>query len=149
MKCAIVIPCHNEAHFIGKTLASLISQTRLPNTIVVVDDQSTDDSAQIITSYTETYDYIKLIQITSSDEHLPGSKVIQAFQKGFATLNQDFDIICKFDADLIFPDNYLERIVAIFTENPQVGMAGGFCYIEKEHDWVLENLTNKLSLIHI
>ena len=30
-----------------------------------------------------------------------------------------------------------------YSKNPQLGMFGGFCYIEKNGLWVLENLTNK------
>lgn len=150
----IIIPCHNEASFIKKTLGSLVSQTLLPKKIVVVNDQSTDESAAIISAFLPRnrrgatnesvgYPEIELLNVTSSDEHLPGSKVIQAFQKGFNTLNDDYDVICKFDADLIFPTNYLETIAHHFNSNPKVGMAGGFCYVEKNGSWVLENLTNK------
>ena len=46
--------------------------------------------------------------------HLPGSKVIQAFQKGFETLDDNYDIIVKIDADLIFPHNYFETIINHF-----------------------------------
>ena len=143
MKCYVVIPCHNEAEFIGLTLDSLINQTIQPNTIVVVDDQSTDSSAQIVQSYIAQYPFIQLVQITSSPAHEPGSKVIQAFQKGLNTLDNDYDILCKFDADLIFPEDYMELVIDHFKTDPKLGMAGGFCYIQKGDDWVLENLTNK------
>ncbi|TVZ53149.1 glycosyltransferase [Dokdonia sp. Hel_I_53] len=139
----IVIPCHNEASFIKKTLESLVTQTLPAKKIVVVNDQSTDASGEIITAFAKAYTYIELLDITSSDEHLPGSKVIQAFHKGYVTLDDNYDIVCKFDADLIFPSNYLETIAESFEKNPKIGMAGGFCYIEKNGEWVLENLTNK------
>lgn len=58
-------------------------------------------------------------------------------------MDDDYDIICKFDADLIFPDNYLEQLAFLFKENDRLGMASGFCYVEKNGDWVLENLTRK------
>ncbi len=143
MNFYIVIPCHNEATFIKQTLDSLVRQTVLPKKVVVVNDQSTDESGAIISAFAKAHSFIHLLDITSSDAHLPGSKVIQAFQKGYQTLDEDYDIICKFDADLIFPSNYIETITAHFKNNPTVGMAGGFCYIEKEGSWVLENLTNK------
>ena len=69
--------------------------------------------------------------------------MINAFYKGFETLNDNYDIICKFDADLIFPKNYLEKIAAHFQNNPTFGMVGGFCTIEKNGSWAVENLTNK------
>ncbi|MFC4690094.1 glycosyltransferase family 2 protein [Dokdonia genika] len=139
----IVIPCHNESAFIGQTLASLVAQTHLPKKVVVVNDQSTDNSAEIVSAFAKAHSYIHLLNITSSDKHLPGSKVINAFYKGFESLDDEYDVICKYDADLIFPPNYLEKVNNAFTENNAIGMAGGFCYIEKDGNWELENLTNK------
>jgi len=53
---------------------------------------------------------------------LPGSKVVKAFNLGFNTLDDNFDVICKFDADLIFPKNYLEKISLHFDQNLKTGM---------------------------
>ena len=144
MKTYIVIPAYNEAEFIGKTLQSLVNQTVLPAKIVVVNDRSTDDTAKIITSFAQKYNFISLVNTTSTVEgHSPGSKVINAFNQGLSTLDSDYDIICKFDADLIFPNNYLEAIIDRFREDSQTGMAGGFCTIEKNRQWELERLTGK------
>lgn len=143
MKTYIIIPAHNEAEFIGKTLQSLIDQTVTPDRIVVVDDHSTDETFQISNSFAEKYDFISAIRTISSKKHLPGSKVVQAFYKGYETLEGDFNIICKFDADLIFPENYLEKITAHFSSDPSIGMAGGFCTIRDQDGWKLENLTAK------
>lgn len=143
MKIYIVIPAHNEAEFLGKTLASLAKQTLQPKRLIVVDDQSADNTAEIAKNYAEKYPFIELVATTSSEAHLPGSKVINAFQKGLEKLDDNYDIICKFDADLIFPEDYLETISRHFAEDPKVGMAGGFCLVEKGEKWVLENLTGK------
>ena len=142
MRTYIVIPAHNEAEHIGKTLQSLVSQTVVPDKIVVVDDQSTDDTAKIIAEFSEKYPFILSLHTVSSAVHLPGSKVIDAFLKGYSLLDEDYDIICKFDADLIFPDNYIERIINHFRNDRQIGMAGGFCVIFKKGKWELENLTS-------
>jgi len=143
LKFYIVIPAHNEADHIEKTLLSLANQTLLPKRIVIVDDHSTDATSEVVFAFTEKYPFIRLIKNQSTEKHLPGSKVINAFYKGFETLDDNFDIICKFDADLIFPENYLEKIAEIFKDNPKCGMAGGFCTIEKKGAWDVENLTNK------
>lgn len=143
MKTYIVIPAHNEAESIGKTLQSLMEQSLLPEKIVVVDDNSSDETASIATSFCEKHSFISLVKTSSSEVHLPGSKVINAFYEGLESLEEEYDIICKFDADLIFPKNYLEIISAHFEANPKVGMAGGFCTIEKNGRWILENLTSK------
>lgn len=143
MKFYIVIPAHNEQSSIGLTLDSLANQTLLPSRVVVVNDNSTDDTEEIIEAFTQNYPWMSLVNTKSSNQHLPGSKIINAFYKGYETLDDDYDILCKFDADLIFPNDYLEKIALHFNTNPKLGMASGFCYIEKNGTWILENLTRK------
>ena len=143
MNIHIIIPAHNEESSIGLTLESLVTQTLLPKRVVIVNDNSTDNTENIVSAYAEKYPFITLVNNKSSEAHLPGSKIINAFYKGFEVLDEHYDIICKFDADLIFPENYLEQISKHFKANTKLGMAAGFCYIEKNNDWVLENLTNK------
>lgn len=143
MNFYIVIPAHNEEAYLALTLQSLVEQSLLPKKIVVINDSSTDKTQKIIDDFSKKYDFINGIYHNSGVQHAPGNKVINAFQKGINTLDENFDVICKFDADLIFPTNYLEKIAEIFKSDPKIGMAGGFCYIEKSGQWVLENLTNK------
>ena len=143
MKYYIVIPAYNEASFIAQTLQSLALQTILPKKVVVVNDNSTDETAEIVSAFAQNNPWLTLVNTSSEAIHLPGSKVIQAFTKGLETLDGDYDIIVKLDADLILPPNYFERIFQIFESDLKVGMAGGFAYIEKDNQWILENLTDK------
>ncbi|MDR6966294.1 glycosyltransferase involved in cell wall biosynthesis [Flavobacterium arsenatis] len=143
MNYYIVIPSHNEEKLISLTLQSLVEQTVLPAKIVVVNDNSTDKTAEIVLSFADKYPFISLVNKTSDPIHLPGSKVIQAFQKGLETLDENYDFIVKADSDLIFPSNYFETIIQHFKSDEKIGMAGGFCLIEKNGEWVLENLTDK------
>jgi glycosyltransferase involved in cell wall biosynthesis len=143
MKYYIVIPSHNEEALISLTLQSLVEQTVLPTKIVVVNDNSTDNTETVVNSFVSKYSFISLVNKTSDAIHLPGSKVIKAFQKGLETLDKNYDFIVKADADLIFPNNYFETIIKHFQSDNQIGMAGGFCYIEKNGEWILENLTDK------
>ncbi len=143
MNYYLVIPAHNEEEFISLTLESLISQTLLPKKVVIVNDNSTDRTAEIVLAFAKENPFITLVEKKSSAIHLPGSKVIQAFQAGFETLDENYDVIVKLDADLIFPNNYFETITKHFNSDSRIGMVGGFCYIEKNGEWVLENLTDK------
>jgi len=143
MKYYIIIPAHNEADFIALTLESLVSQTVVPSKVVVVNDNSTDETAAIVEDFIKYNPYISLVNKTSEAIHMPGSKVIQAFHKGFDTIDSDYDIVVKLDADLILPKNYFETILAHFKSDGKIGMAGGFAYIEKNGEWILENLTDK------
>lgn len=143
MKYYIVIPAYNEEAFIALTLQSLVSQTKLPERIVVVNDGSTDDTENIVARFAKDYPFISLVNKTSDAVHLPGSKVIQAFQKGIEALDNNYDVIVKLDADLILPNDYFETVLRVFEKDESVGMAGGFAYIEKNGEWILENLTDK------
>ncbi len=143
MKYYLVIPAHNEASFIALTLQSLVTQTVLPAKIVVVNDNSSDATSDVVLSFTAKYPFIDLIEKTSELIHLPGSKVIQAFQTGYDSLDENYDFIVKADADLIFPPNYFETIIHHFQSDERIGMAGGFAYIEKNGAFILENLTDK------
>tara|TARA_Y100000815_G_C13345140_1_gene501747 strand:+ start:2550 stop:3395 length:846 start_codon:yes stop_codon:yes gene_type:complete len=142
VRITIIIPAFNEEEFIGLTLQSLLEQSLQANEVIVVDDNSTDATAAIVSRFGESHKNIKLRTKQSSPEHLPGGKVVQAFNYGLQHA-QEFDIVCKFDADLIFPENYLELVAQTFSKNEKTGMAGGFCTIEKDGEWVVENLTNK------
>lgn len=143
MKIYIVIPAYNEAGNIEKTLQSLVSQTLLPDKLLVVNDNSTDDTAGIVAGFSKNHPFISLINSSAEGEHSPGSKVINAFNIGYSSLDENYDIICKFDADLIFPGNYLKKLDENFQKNPQAGIAGGFCTIFKNGVWQVENLTDK------
>lgn len=143
MNYYIVIPAHNEAAFIALTLQSLVTQTLLPSKIVVVNDNSSDATSEVVLKFIANYPFIDLIEKTSESIHLPGSKVIQAFQTGLETLDDSYDFIVKADADLIFPSHYFETISKHFQSDERIGMVGGFAYIEKNGDWILENLTDK------
>ncbi len=39
--------------------------------------------------------------------------------------------------------HYFERIIETFNKNNRIGMVGGFAYIEKNNEWILESLTDK------
>lgn len=143
MRYYIIIPTYNEESFIRLTLDSLANQTVLPSKVIVVNDNSTDKTPEIVSAFANENPYVSLVNRNSEAIHLPGSKVIQAFHEGEKHIDDNYDILVKIDADLIFPSNYFETIIKHFESDDRIGMAGGFCYIEKNGNWVLENLTDK------
>lgn len=142
MKIGIVIPAHNEADFIQQTLDSLVNQTHLPDVLCVVDDHSTDATPNLIAYYSEKYDWIHGITIDSSDQHQPGAKVVRAWKQGLNFV-ADCDVVCKFDADLIFPQNYVEQVVKQFSNHPNLGIFGGMLQVaNRSGQWVDERISN-------
>lgn len=142
-KYTIVIPAHNEEKFIAITLDSIVQQTVLPYQVIIVNDNSTDRTQEIVEQYVAKYPFIKIRNILSKSEHQPGSKVVQAFLKGYEIADINFDIIVKLDGDLELPNNYFEVVLNKFNQDKNIAMVGGFAYIEKKGDWILENLTDK------
>ena len=96
----------------AQTLDSLLGQTLPAYRIVVVDDNSTDSTAEILATYCQRYPSVRTLYRSSSEQRLPGAKIVQAFNAGLEFL-EEVDIICKFDADLIFPPQYLETLFSV------------------------------------
>ena len=120
MKYYIIIPAYNEEAFMALTLQSLVEQTVLPTKIVVVNDNSTDTTPEIVSDFASKYRFITLVNKKSDNIHLPGSKVIQAFHEGEKHIDDNYEIIVKVDADLIFPNNYFETIIKIERSRSRV-----------------------------
>ena len=120
------MPVHNEEAHLARTLGAVLNQTLPPSRIILVNDNSTDSSGEIINRFAAEFRNIDCVHITSSDLRLPGSKVVHAFNRGLQKLDASYDFIVKLDADLILPPGYFERIAQVFTSHPLVGIAGGF-----------------------
>jgi glycosyltransferase involved in cell wall biosynthesis len=143
LKFLIIIPAHNEEAHLAFTLDSLQRQTFKDYRVVVVNDGSSDRTPEVIKKYTDQDPRFETIDLQKSG-HQPGSKVVSAFKKGLAGQNMDdFEGICKFDADVILPDNYFQNIEKAFQENPKYGLVGGLLYVEKNGEWVYEGNSNK------
>ena len=144
MKYYIIIPAHNEGKFLTDALQSLVVQTMPPKRVVVVNDNSSDNTEQIIDSFTAKYKYISKINVKSSTAHMPGSKVINAFNKGLEQLDDDYDFIVKLDADIILPISYFENVAELFSTDRKIGIAGGFAYEQDIHgEWKLNHPMDK------
>ncbi len=142
MRISIVIPVHNEAAFLKDCLDSFLAQTYLPNELIIVDDNSSDDTYSIALPYAQKYDWITVVRRKSTDEHIPGKKVVDAFNFGLSHAS-DYDLIGKFDADIVLPPNYFEVMLNHFQSNWKLGMCSGLLFVEKNGNWVYENIAKK------
>ena len=165
MKFLIIIPAHNEEKNILPCLESLKNQTFQDFKCVIVNDGSTDKTQEIVEKFLENNLKFRIYNLKLS-QHQPGAKVVRTFNKGLETENlEEFDVVCKFDADIIFPENYLEKINEVYEKNPKAGMVSGLVYIKKgfdsaqpdkkdfttsqlhdftnQNEWTFENLSSK------
>ena len=143
MRVYIVIPAYNEEQHIEATLKSLALQTVKADKIIVVNDNSSDRTEELATAFASRYDNMSCHTHLSEPGHQPGSKVIEAFYAGLDQLDGNFDLICKFDADVIFPANYLETMIEMFSSDRHLGMAGGLLHIFKNGQWIYETVASR------
>lgn len=144
LKFIIIIPAHNEAENILDCLESLSEQSFQNFDVIIVNDGSTDNTQALVDGFCDNHSQFRVVNLEQSS-HEPGAKVVRTFNKGLEEVSlNDYDIICKYDADIIFPSNYLELINQGFLVNPKIGMLSGLVYIQNENkDWVFENLSTK------
>lgn len=157
MKFVIIIPTHNEEKNILFTLKSLQSQIFQDFFCVVVNDGSTDETQKVVADFIQNDPKFKLQNLETS-AHEPGAKVVRTFNKGLESVDlKEFDIICKFDADIIFPPDYLLKINDVYENGPIAGMVSGlvkvkksifekalaFDFTDEKNQWKFENLSSK------
>lgn len=136
MKYVIVTPVYNEEKFLEAYLESIVDQNFLPEKLILVDDNSTDKSAEIIKNYTQKFSWIKYIYHSSSASKAQGKKVINAFNFGLKDCELDnIDFISKIDADLQFKKSYFEEIGNAFALNSKLGITGGIIEEYKNGNW--------------
>ena len=124
MKYVLITPAHNEERFITKTLESMAAQTLLPERWIIVNDGSTDKTADIAAKYARRFPWIELVHRSPRLDRHFGAKV-DAFNAGLERVGPvEFDVIGNLDADLSFDPEYLGFLIGKFAEDPRLGVAG-------------------------
>jgi glycosyltransferase involved in cell wall biosynthesis len=124
MRYVLVTPAHNEEGFIEKTVASVIGQTLKPVRYVIVDDGSSDRTADLVRDVIAGHPWITLVRLPCRAERDFAGKVT-AFNAGMAHLQEvEFDIIGNLDADVSLQPDHCEYLLAQFASDPRLGVAG-------------------------
>ena len=105
---SIIIPIYNYGHFLAEAIDSVINQTYRPIEVIVVDDGSTDNTANIATSYPDVQ-YI----------YQPNQGVSVARNTGISKARGKF--IAFLDADDIWLPDKLKIQIRNLEENPDIG----------------------------
>ncbi len=143
MRICIIIPAHNEEAYLKSCLDSFIAQTHTPEELIIVDDNSSDRTFTIASECSNTHDWISVIRRNSTNAaHMPGKKVVEAFNFGLQHASK-YDLIGKFDADIILPPNYFEVMLNHFQSDWKLGSCSGLLYIEKNEEWVYEKIADR------
>lgn len=120
----ILIPAHNEAKVIGKTLLSMLA-LNYPHhklQIIVINDNSTDDSAQILQEITEKHCNRRITVINTTAE-TGGKGKSNALNIGFKQSVGDY--IAIYDADNTPEKNALLHLVTAIVRDTTLGAVTG------------------------
>ncbi len=110
---SIVIPAYNEERYIGACLDSIAAQIVKPAEVIVVDNNSTDETVAVASKYP----FVKVLQ--ESRQH-------QVFAQATGFKAAKGDILGRIDADSILPPDWVKKIIKAFDGDPKlVAVTGG------------------------
>lgn len=109
---SVVIPCFNQAHFLGEAIESVLAQTYPHVEVVVVDDGSTDNTAAVV----ERYPSVRYIRQSNQG-------VSEARNTGLRITNGDYLVFL--DADDRLVRDALKTGVDYLTSNQEIAFVSG------------------------
>lgn len=118
---SVIIGNYNYGRFISQAIDSVLEQTYQNSELIVVDDGSTDNSREIITSYSN--------QLISVFQENAGQGA--AFNAGLSKASGEF--VCFLDSDDYYREDKLEKVVTAFLSHPEwVQISHGRTSIDRE-----------------
>lgn len=111
-RVAAVIPARNEENFIGRTLAALFGQHTRPNRVIVVNDGSTDRTAEVASAAGA-----EVVDMPDRGYNVHGMPVLAGvINRGLAPLQErgygsEGDYVLILGADHILPPEYITTVL--------------------------------------
>ena len=105
---SVVLPVYNEEKFIGECIESILNQTYRDFELIIINDASTDRSAEIINSYND--------QRISVIDNLNNSGIVKSLNKG--CLNARGEFIARIDANDIAVETRFEKQLKYLNKIP-------------------------------
>jgi len=109
---SVIVTSYNYKAFVEEAIESALAQTRAPAQVIVVDDGSTDGSAELLR---ERYGHDPRVTLLCGEN---GGQLV-AFQRGVAAATGD--VLCFLDADDRWTPDYLQQVGATFDVRRDVG----------------------------
>lgn len=132
----LITAAKNEQNYITYAMESVLRQSIRPRAWFIVDDGSTDQTAQIVKRFASTNRFIHLLFTNRSDLRNFGSKdmaIAMAYERA-RPLN--FEFLGIQDADIgLQQQDYYERLLNHFNASPTLGIAGGYIFERQSGRW--------------
>lgn len=128
-KVSIITPCYNGESFIERFLKTILEQSYNNIELIIVDDGSKDNTAQIINSYKKQYKKkgYDLIYI-----HQENGGQASALNKGLKVFSGDY--LTWPDSDDFLHMDSIKNRVEFLQKNPQYGMVRSSAYMYDENN---------------
>jgi glycosyltransferase involved in cell wall biosynthesis len=110
---SVIIPAYNQAQFVAQAIESVFGQTFIDYEIIVINDGSTDETAQILAGYAE-----RIRVVTQANAGLSAAR-----NSGLRLAQGEF--IGLLDADDMWYPGALLAMVDHFTKNPEIDVVCG------------------------
>ncbi|MES1199719.1 MAG: glycosyltransferase [Pseudomonadota bacterium] len=108
MSVSVILPAYNAEGFISRAIKSALEQTAPPLEVIVIDDASTDDTADVVLDLAQADPRIKFIRLPINSGPGPARNAgIDAAQGDWAAV---------LDADDVFGPERLESLLALAGE---------------------------------
>ena len=117
-RISVIIPTYNRADFIGETIQSVLGQTYADFELIVLDDASTDDTAQVVARFDDE----RLIYIYQENN------VGETAARNAGLTHARGELVSFLDSDDCMLPHNLETLVALLDARPEVSVAYGWCY---------------------
>jgi glycosyltransferase involved in cell wall biosynthesis len=104
---SIIVPAYNRAHFLPAVIKSVLGQTRLDWELIIVDDASTDNTGEVIASFTDN----RIIYLRNERNCERG------FSRNRGISESSGKYICFLDSDDEFLENHLEVLYKNIADN--------------------------------
>lgn len=141
----LITPAHNEEAFIGKTLESMVHQTVLPVKWVIVDDGSTDKTAEIVSHYLRRNPWIEMVQRPPRRNRSFAAKV-ESFNAGYEEVRGlRYEVLGNLDADISFGPDHFEFLLRKLVEDSSLGVVGT-AYTEEDWDSTKDSFEGQASV---
>jgi glycosyltransferase involved in cell wall biosynthesis len=122
----LVTPVKNEERTIEITIQSVINQTLLPKEWVIVSDQSTDSTDDIVQQYAAIHEFINLVRVQQGSQERSFASVVHVTGIGLKAIkSEDYHYLGLLDADIRLSPDYYEALLDHFNNDPSLGLAGG------------------------
>ncbi|MGH7950548.1 MAG: glycosyltransferase family 2 protein [Limisphaerales bacterium] len=134
MKYILITSARNEQAFIALTLESVIAQTVLPERWVIIDDGSTDRTAEIVERYAKHFPWITLIRRPKRKDRNFAAKADAVNAALEEVKSLPFEVVGNLDADVSFSADYMEFLMQQFSKDTRLGVAGTPFTEEEDYD---------------